>query len=143
MAKKKAKLLEEAHQLLLTNGRKLGVRDVLINYVWDVQIAMQKGYSFSVLHTIGYSHILLQQLELITNSGEELIAFDTINTDHESDEAETLRCVWAIQATHINTDIIVNFINTVEMEEKSLLNKTPNLLTKTVTRHLSIWLGTL
>lgn len=43
VAKKKAKLLEEAHQLLLTNGRKLGVRDVLINYVWDVQIAMQKG----------------------------------------------------------------------------------------------------
>ena len=67
VAKKKAKLLETAHDLLLTKGRELGVRDVFINYVWDVQIAMQKGYSFSVLHTIGYSHILLIQLELITN----------------------------------------------------------------------------
>ena len=67
VAKKKAKLLETAHDLLLTKGRELGARDVFINYVWDVQIAMQKGYSFSVLHTIGYSHILLVQLELITN----------------------------------------------------------------------------
>ena len=67
VAKKKAKLLEKAHKLLLEKGRQLGVRDVFINYVWDVQIAMQRGYSFSVLHTIGYSHILLQQLELITN----------------------------------------------------------------------------
>lgn len=67
VAKKKAKLLETAHNLLLTKGRELGARDVFINYVWDVQIAMQKGYSFSVLHTIGYSHILLVQLELIAN----------------------------------------------------------------------------
>lgn len=66
---------------------------MLINYVWDVQIAMQKGYSFSVLHTIGYSHILLQQLELITNypsiywnTAVLLIESGAISQDTESEE---------------------------------------------------------
>ena len=56
-------------------------------------------------------------------TGEELIAFDTINTEHESDEAETLRCVWGIQAQGLNTDIIVNFINMVESGGLQLLEK--------------------
>lgn len=93
VAKKKAELLETAHKLLLTKGQQLGVRDVFINYVWDVQIAMQKGYSFSVLHTIGYSHILLIQLELITNyppiywnTAVLLIESGAISQDVESEE---------------------------------------------------------
>lgn len=93
VAKKKAKLLETAHNLLLTKGQELGVRDVFINYVWDVQIAMQRGYSFSVLHTIGYSHILLIQLELITNyppiywnTAVLLIESGAISQDVESEE---------------------------------------------------------
>lgn len=56
-------------------------------------------------------------------TGEELIAFDTLNTEHESDEAETLRCVWGIQAQGMNTDIIVNFINMVESGGLQLLEK--------------------
>lgn len=93
VAKKKAKLLETAHDLLLKKGRELGARDVFINYVWDVQIAMQRGYSFSVLHTIGYSHILLIQLELITNyspiywnTAVLLIESGAISQDVENEE---------------------------------------------------------
>ena len=40
----------------------------------------------------------IMKLHIDPITGEELIAFDTINTDHESDEAETLKCVWALQA---------------------------------------------
>lgn len=66
VAKKKPKLLQEAHDLLFKKGKAIGCREEFLHYIWDVQIAMQRGYSFSILHTTGYSWILLQQLELIT-----------------------------------------------------------------------------
>ena len=46
-------------------GLEIGTRKELLDYVWFVQIGMQKGYSFSVLHSLGYSYILLQQLNLV------------------------------------------------------------------------------
>lgn len=36
----------------------------LRNYLWDTQIVPQLGYSFSVLHSIGYSLIALQEMNL-------------------------------------------------------------------------------
>ena len=56
-------------------------------------------------------------------SGEELIALDTINTDHESDEPETDKCLFVVNAQGINTDIIVNFINIVDNKILQLLDK--------------------
>lgn len=67
VAKKVGDLYDQAHKLFYEKGLELGCRRVFLDYVWDVQIAMQRGYSFSVLHTIGYSIVLLQQLELITS----------------------------------------------------------------------------
>ena len=66
-AKKVPKLIQQAKEMLFEQGVKNGASDKLLHYIWDEQISMQLGYSFSILHTIGYSHILLQQLELITN----------------------------------------------------------------------------
>ena len=65
----------------------------------------------------------IMKLHIDPITGEELIAFDTINTEHESDEAETLKCVWALQAQGLNTDIIVNFMNLVENGTLQLLEK--------------------
>lgn len=56
-------------------------------------------------------------------TGEELIAYDTINTEHESDEVETDKCVFGVNAQGINTDIIVNFINMVDSGKLQLLEK--------------------
>lgn len=56
-------------------------------------------------------------------TGDELIAFDTVNTDHESDESETDPCLFVINAQGINTDIIVNFMNIVDMKILQLLDK--------------------
>lgn len=56
-------------------------------------------------------------------TGDELIAYDTINTDHESDELETDKCLFVINAQGINSDIIVNFINMVESKKLQLLDK--------------------
>lgn len=65
----------------------------------------------------------LLKLHIDPITGEELIAYDTINTDHESDEKETIKCLFVINAQGINTDIIVNFINIVDSGKLQLLDK--------------------
>ena len=65
VAKKVGKLYEQSHQLFYEKGLANGCRKVFLDYIWDVQIALQKGYSFSILHSVGYSKILIQQLNLI------------------------------------------------------------------------------
>lgn len=65
VAKKKGDIYDKAHKLFYEKGLKRGTRKVLLDYVWDVQIALQKGYSFSLLHSVAYSYILIQQLNLI------------------------------------------------------------------------------
>lgn len=47
-------------------GRKLGTRENLLDYMWDVCILPQLGYSFSILHTTGYSMIAVQEAYLAT-----------------------------------------------------------------------------
>lgn len=56
-----------------------------IHYIWDSAVSVQMGYSFSILHTIAYTIIALQELNLfnhypsiywncgclIVNSGDE------------------------------------------------------------------------
>ena len=66
-AKKKPELREEMRLEFIRRGKELGTREVMLDYVWNVQFATQFGYSFSQLHTDGYSLIAVQQLELITS----------------------------------------------------------------------------
>ena len=47
-------------------GHKLGTRENLLNYMWDICILPQLGYSFSILHTTGYSMIAVQEAYLST-----------------------------------------------------------------------------
>lgn len=65
----------------------------------------------------------LLKLHIDPLTGEELIAFDTINTDHESDEIETEKCLFVVNAQGINTDIIVNFISIVDNKTLQLIEK--------------------
>lgn len=65
--------------------------------------------------------LLKSHIDPIT--GDELIALDTINTEHESDEAETDKCLFVVNAQGINTDIIVNFMNIVDSKILQLLDK--------------------
>lgn len=92
-AKKVPKLIQQAKEMVFEQGIANGASDKLLHYIWDEQISMQLGYSFSILHTIGYSHILLQQLELITNyppiywnTAVLLLESGAITQDTESEE---------------------------------------------------------
>ena len=52
------------HEMFMTKGRERGTSDNLLNYVWNVQVKRQLGYSFSVLHSFGYSLIAVQEMNL-------------------------------------------------------------------------------
>lgn len=67
VAKKKKELVDECHELFYKKGRELGTREELLDYVWNVQIHRQVGYSFSDLHTTAYSTIALQEMNLNYN----------------------------------------------------------------------------
>ncbi|UNL88018.1 DNA polymerase III subunit alpha [Bacillus subtilis] len=64
IAKKKEDVLKEVEELFFKKGKEIGTSDNLLNYVWNVQFKRQFGYSFSLLHTLAYSIIALQELNL-------------------------------------------------------------------------------
>lgn len=67
IAKKSEKAYEAVRKDFYISGEKNGTRKEMLDYVWNVQIARQKGYGFSILHTIAYSIIGLQNIEIVAN----------------------------------------------------------------------------
>ncbi|WP_010497706.1 PHP domain-containing protein [Paenibacillus elgii] len=99
IAKKQAREeFEERKKEFYENGNKRGTSKNLLNYVWK-QVERQRGYAFSVLHTMAYSIIALQELNLnyhydplywntavltVNSAGTE----EEMNDDIEEDEEE-------------------------------------------------------
>ena len=65
VAKKKGDVYDKAHKLFYEKGKERNTVKKLLDYVWNTQIAMQKGYGFSLIHGIEYTYILIQQLNLV------------------------------------------------------------------------------
>ena len=66
IAKKKMKEIASAREEYFETGKKNGVSEDILKYIWDVQIKRQLGYSFSIPHTVAYSLIALQEMNLNT-----------------------------------------------------------------------------
>lgn len=64
VAKKKRDLLQKGKELFYNKGLERGTSMNLLDYVWNVQIMRQAGYSFSDIHTTAYSYIALQEMNL-------------------------------------------------------------------------------
>lgn len=64
IGKKSEKVMLESKKEFFEKGKAAGTSDTLLNYVWNVQIKRQLGYSFSKNHTMPYSLIALQQMNL-------------------------------------------------------------------------------
>ena len=64
IAKKKIAEITAYHQKIKEIGRERGLSEEIVDYIWDVQIGRQLGYSFSYPHTISYSIIAIQALNL-------------------------------------------------------------------------------
>lgn len=64
VAKKSEKDMIAVEELFYSKGQANGCPKTVLDYIWKVQIARQLMYSFSILHTIAYTFIALQELVL-------------------------------------------------------------------------------
>lgn len=65
VAKKKKKVLDEVKNLFFKKGEEANTRRNMLDYVWVNYIMPQAGYGFSKNHSIPYSAIALQQMNLV------------------------------------------------------------------------------
>ena len=64
IAKKQGKLFEECEAAYFENAKEKGCDMRLVHYVWDILLRVQRGYSFCKSHTLAYSLIALQEMNL-------------------------------------------------------------------------------
>lgn len=65
VAKKKMKEIEKLKDQFYESCKKQGTSQNLTDYVWYNCFAIQMGYSFSIVHTLSYSIIALQEMNLV------------------------------------------------------------------------------
>lgn len=87
IAKPKGAALGEVKELFYRKGNEQGASTNLLDYVWNVQFAMQFSYSFSQLHVTAYSIIGIQNLEL--NRRFPRIYWQTASLNVDSDSNST------------------------------------------------------
>ena len=66
VSKKVFSEVTNVQKLYYDKGLAAGTRKELLDYVWKHCIALQLGYSFSSIHTTGYSLIAIQEMNLAT-----------------------------------------------------------------------------
>lgn len=64
IAKKNPKEYEELTKKFFDGIKEKGCDERFCHYVWDVQIALSRGYGFNASHTLAYSIIALQEMNL-------------------------------------------------------------------------------
>ena len=64
IAKKDPKVREEIKSLFYEQGLKIGTRKIFLDYIWNEVFGKSFGYSFSSIHSLSYSIIALQELNL-------------------------------------------------------------------------------
>ncbi len=64
IAKKKPKDIQANKEKFFNYGKELGVREVFSHYVWDKMVEPQVGYAFSINHTLPYSVVAVQEMNL-------------------------------------------------------------------------------
>lgn len=64
IAKKDEVLQAQVKELFYEKGLELGTRKIFLDYIWNKQFMIQKGYAFSSLHSLAYSVIALQEANL-------------------------------------------------------------------------------
>ncbi len=80
--------------------------------------------AYLVEHIVGVGLLdVLMTSQIDPLTGKELPTYDTINTDHESDEKDAKPIIWAIQAQKNQTEMIVSFVDSVESGILQLLEK--------------------
>src|SRR5699024_9623532 len=64
IAKKDPQALEEAQSHYKKHCKEIGVSQNMQDYIWDVQIFRQLGYSFPSAHSLQYGNVMMQELNM-------------------------------------------------------------------------------
>lgn len=64
IAKKQGKLFDECEKAYFENAQEKKCDMKLVHYVWDILLRVQRGYSFCRAHTLSYSLVALQEMNL-------------------------------------------------------------------------------
>jgi DNA polymerase-3 subunit alpha len=64
IAKKRQDILIEAKKMFYEKGNQSGTRKIMLKYVWEEVFSKSFGYSFSSIHSYGYTIIALQEMNL-------------------------------------------------------------------------------
>ena len=64
LAKKDGPLFKQCEDEFFANAKEKGCSEKLVHYVWDVLLRVQRNYSFNKSHTLAYSLVALQEMNL-------------------------------------------------------------------------------
>jgi DNA polymerase-3 subunit alpha len=64
IAKKDFRDINAVKELYYKQGESVQTRTQMLDYIWQNEISLQLGYSFSEIHTTGYSLLALQEMNL-------------------------------------------------------------------------------
>lgn len=95
IAKKNPKEYDQLTKEFFENMKEKKLSENLCSYVWNVLIAMNRGYGFNAAHTLGYSLVGLQEMNLaynypiiFWNTANLIVDSAGIEYDDEIDETE-------------------------------------------------------
>lgn len=120
IAKKSPVAREKARVLFYDKGLNNNCRQIFLDYIWNELFSAQFGYSFSILHTLGYSTIALQEMNLyskyppiywacaclLVNSNsidrDYAEGMDIKETEKQNDTAKISKSIGELQSHNIN-----------------------------------------
>ena len=97
IAKKNPKDYDALTKQFFENVKEKGLDERFCHYVWDVEVALSRGYGFNAAHTYSYSMIALQEMNLARfypiifwNTANLIVDSGGIQTEEVEDEDEGL-----------------------------------------------------
>ena len=97
IAKKNPKDYDALTKQFFDNVAEKGLNEKFCHYVWDVEVALSRGYGFNAAHTYSYSMIALQEMNLARfypiifwNTANLIVDSGGIQTEEIEDEDEGL-----------------------------------------------------
>ena len=97
IAKKNPKEYDALTKQFFDNVKEKGLSEKFCNYVWNIEIALSRGYGFNAAHTYSYSMIALQEMNLARffpiifwNTANLIVDSGGIQTEEDEDEDEGL-----------------------------------------------------
>lgn len=97
IAKKNPKEYDALTKQFFDNVKEKGLSEKFCNYVWNIEIALSRGYGFNAAHTYSYSMVALQEMNLARffpiifwNTANLIVDSGGIQTGENVDEDEGL-----------------------------------------------------